>query len=140
MRRPIAPILSLGGAIAILGGAALPWRRCPVTPCEGALQAFSEVAGTEMIGGLVTVVAGLLLAGLALLAMTRPVTLTVRRVAITAALLPLAAVVLQAALSSGTWRPGTFPAEGVVLVGLGSVVGAAACRRWTTARTAGHGG
>jgi hypothetical protein len=96
------------------------WTSCPTTPCGGFLQSISDYSGTDLGFGVVTALAGVLLAAIGLDALRHGVS----RFATTAVLLALVIVVTVA--GSVIWMyfiPGDgkayyWPPSTAILVGL----------------------
>jgi hypothetical protein len=126
--RGAALLLAVAGSLSVLGSF-LTWGTCPTTPCGGPFQSFSFYSGIDLGFGVVTAVAGLVLAAIGLGALRRQ---DVSRFATVAVLLALLIVVTAGA--SVVWMyviPGEdkyyrWPSVTAILVGIVGLMALAA--------------
>lgn len=116
----------------VVAGSMLPWATCSTVGCMGPLTAIDEPSGLEFGYGAVTLLAGLLPIGMAVIDRTRTPAATrvaVPWAAVLIILVALAAFVLEwFVLRSGETTVSALPAEGTWLVVSGAVVTAWSCR------------
>ena len=128
-----AAVLALAGVVTLLGSLGT-WADCPTTPCGGFLQGSSSYSGLDLGFGVVTGLAGLILAVIGLHGLRHKGVSRLGTAAVLVALLIVvtagASVMWMYVVSGEDYRP----LYGAILVGIAGLIALAASLRLRTIR------